>query len=268
MIRALLLAALCLLHPAAALAETRDSGLSGVSVPVLLYHRFGPSVTDSMTVTTDAFESHLTYMKAKGHTVITLRDLAEYSLGKGKMPRPRSVVITLDDGHKSVYTDLFPLIKKYRLPVTLFIYPSAISKAPYALTWDQLREMQGSGLVDIQGHTFWHPNFIKEKKRLGPTEYAAFARMQFSMAKTKLEKELGKTIDMMAWPFGIYDEELIRLAGEAGYKAAFTMERRNAGPHEKSMALPRYLITGAGREKSIAPILDPALKNMAAGNRP
>ncbi|TAN39313.1 MAG: polysaccharide deacetylase family protein [Nitrospirae bacterium] len=210
-----------------------------------------------MTVTTDAFESHLNYMKQKGHTVIRLRDLVDHFLGKGKIPRPRSVVITLDDGHKSVYTDLFPLIKKYRLPVTLFIYPSAISNAPYAMTWDQLREMQGSGLVDIQGHTFWHPNFKKEKKRLGPAEYAAFARTQFSRSKTRLEKELGQTIDMVAWPFGIHDEELIRLAGEAGYKAAFTMERRNAGPHENSMALPRYLMTGAGREKAIGPILDP-----------
>jgi peptidoglycan/xylan/chitin deacetylase (PgdA/CDA1 family) len=44
------------------------------------------------------------------------------------------VAITVDDGHLSVYTELYPLILKHRPPVTLFIYPSAISNASYALT--------------------------------------------------------------------------------------------------------------------------------------
>lgn len=54
---------------------------------------------------------------------------------------------------------MFPLLKKYQIPATLFIYPSAISNASYALTWDQLKEMKETGLIDVQSHTFWHPNF-------------------------------------------------------------------------------------------------------------
>jgi Polysaccharide deacetylase len=50
--------------------------------------------------------------------------------------------------------------------VTLFVYPSAVSNAAYALTWEQLRELQATGLVDIQSHTYWHPNFREEKRRL------------------------------------------------------------------------------------------------------
>ncbi len=91
--------------------------------PILLYHRFGPEVSDSMTVTTPVFESHLKYLKDNGYTVIPLRQLVDYFLGKGLMPPHRSVVIVVDDGHKSVYTEMLPLVKKsaFRLPFLLSI---------------------------------------------------------------------------------------------------------------------------------------------------
>jgi peptidoglycan/xylan/chitin deacetylase (PgdA/CDA1 family) len=103
---------------------------------------------------------------------------------------------------------MFPLIKKYRIPVTLFIYPSAICNAPYAMTWEQLREMKQSGLVDIQSHSYWHPNFNRDKRRMKSDEYDTFVDMQFGKSKEKLEKEVGGKVDMLSWPFGIYDREL------------------------------------------------------------
>jgi hypothetical protein len=52
------------------------------------------------------------------------------------------------------------------IPVSLFIYPSAISNASYELTWKQLKEMHASGLVDIESHTYWHPDLSMEKSHL------------------------------------------------------------------------------------------------------
>ncbi|MGD1074874.1 MAG: polysaccharide deacetylase family protein [Thermodesulfovibrionales bacterium] len=223
--------------------------------PILLYHRFGPVVADSMTVTTNVFESHLKYFKDNGYAVIPLRQLVDYYLGKGSPPPSRSVVIVADDGHKSVYTDMFPLIKKYHIPVTLFIYPSAISNASYAMTWEQLREMKKTGLIDFESHSYWHPNFKKERRRLNPDEYERFVKMQLKKSKEKIEKELGGKIDMLAWPFGIYDDDLIRNARETGYVAAFTIERRHASTSEKLMTLPRYLMTDADRGKAFESIV-------------
>jgi peptidoglycan/xylan/chitin deacetylase (PgdA/CDA1 family) len=120
------------------------------------------------------------------------------------------VVITVDDGHESVYTQMFPLVEQYRIPVTLFIYPSAISNASYAMTWEQLRELQGSGLFNIQSHTYWHPNFKHEKKRLTPEQYEKLVDLQLTKSKDILERQLGVHVDMLAWPFGIYDDELIK----------------------------------------------------------
>jgi peptidoglycan/xylan/chitin deacetylase (PgdA/CDA1 family) len=233
----------------------KEGNPPGTRIPILLYHRFGPSAVDSMTVTTTVFESQLKYLIENGYTVIPLRQLIDYRLGKRQTFPSRSLVITSDDGHQSIYTDMFPLIRKYRLPVTLFLYPSAISNASYALTWDQLKEMKTSGLVDFQSHTLWHPNFKKDRARLKPVEYENFVEIQLRKSKEKLEKELDIKVDMLAWPFGIFDDELIRKAAEAGYVATFTMERHHVNPSDNGMALPRYLITNGDREKAFGRIL-------------
>jgi peptidoglycan/xylan/chitin deacetylase (PgdA/CDA1 family) len=224
-------------------------------VPILLYHRFGPVVSDSMTVTTDVFRTQLEFIRKKGFNVIPLRQLVDFYLRKGPPPPPGSVVIVADDAHKSVYTDMLPLVKQYRLPVTLFIYPSAISNASYAMTWRQLKELKMTGLFDLQCHTYWHPNFKKEKKRLPGAEYEKLVDMQLKKSKARLEKELGVTIDMLAWPFGIYDDDLIRHASAAGYRAGFTIERRPAGSGENVMKVPRYLIQNSDKGKSFEAIL-------------
>jgi len=224
-------------------------------VPILLYHRFGPVVTDSMTVATTLFEFHLNYLRSNGYKVIPLRELTDYYLGKRRPLPPRSVVITVDDGHLSVYREMFPLIRKQQIPVSLFIYPSAISNASYAMTWGQLREMKETGLIDFQSHTFWHPNFKKEKTRLKPAEYETLVRTQFKKSKEKLEQELNVNVNMLAWPFGIYDDDLIHRAVEAGYVATFTMERQPATFSHNVQALPRYLMTNGETGKALVIIL-------------
>jgi hypothetical protein len=71
--------------------------------------------------------------------------------------------------------------------------------------------------------------------------------MQLKKSKEKLEKELNVKVTMLAWPFGIYDDELIRKAVEVGYVAAFTMERHYASLSDNIMALPRYLMVNSDK---------------------
>jgi peptidoglycan/xylan/chitin deacetylase (PgdA/CDA1 family) len=225
-------------------------------VPILLYHRFGPAVADRMTITAPLFESHLKSLGENGFRVIPLRRLTDYYLGKAPAPPPKSVVITADDGHRSVYSQMLPLVRTYNVPVTLFIYPSAISNASYAMTWEQLRELKKTGLFDIQSHTFWHPHFGKERKRLKPADYAKFVHMQMAKSKARLEKELGGRVDLLAWPFGgLPDRFLAERASAAGYVAAFTIVRRAASPSDDPMRLPRFLLVESNRGKSFEAIL-------------
>ncbi|MDD2335707.1 MAG: polysaccharide deacetylase family protein [Geobacteraceae bacterium] len=228
-------------------------------VPILLYHRFDTAVTDSMTVTTAVLESHLAYLRANGFRVIPLHRLVDWYLGKAPAPAPKSVVLVADDGHRSIYTWMLPIIRKYNVPVTLFIYPSAISNANYALTWDQLRALKKTGLFDIQSHSYWHPNFIKERKKLSQEEYQKFVDIQLKKSKGKLEQELGGQVDMIAWPFGgLPDLDLLEQARKAGYVAAFTIAHRAAVPQDSPMLLPRFLLHNSDKGKVFETILNPS----------
>ncbi len=225
------------------------------SVPILLYHRLGPVSPEEMTVTTPVFEAQLKLIQERGHKVIPLTQLLA-ALGDSALPMPeRAVVLTVDDGHRTVYSDMFPLIQRLKIPVTLFIYPSAISNADYAMTWAQLAEMKASGLVDIQSHTFWHPNFNVEKKRLAPAAYEKFVQDQLVKSKAVLEQRLGGKVDLLAWPFGIHDDQLAQWAQAAGYVAAFTIERRPVTRSDRIMALPRFIVTDLDRGNRFVSLL-------------
>ncbi|MFM0136334.1 hypothetical protein [Caballeronia grimmiae] len=115
----------------ATLAESR--------VVILVYHRFSNRVSDSMTVRTQTFEAQLRLLKEHGYQVVALRAVLAWLEDPSSALPPKAAVLTADDGHRSVYDVLFPIARRDRLPVTLFIYPSAISNADYALTWTHVR---------------------------------------------------------------------------------------------------------------------------------
>ncbi len=234
--------------------RARAADSADFAVPILVYHRFGPAVADNMTVTTAVFASNLEYLHDHGYTVIPLAKVVGCIRGDAPCDIPgKSVVITVDDGHRTVFSDMLPLVQRYRIPVTLFIYPSAISNASYAMTWDQLRELKQSGLFDIQGHTYWHPNFKIEKRRLSPQEYSAFVDMQLSKSRAAIAKRLDMTPpDMIAWPFGIVDDDLCAAAKKNGYIAGFTLQRKPATRSDDPMKLPRFLMTDGARGKAFA----------------
>jgi len=238
------------------LKQNRPQISQGVNVPILLYHRFGPTVADGMTIKTSVFEEHLKYLRDNGYHVIPMKALVDYMQKKGPAPAAKSVVICADDGHKSVYSDMYPLAKKYNVPVTLFIYPSAISNAKYAMTWDQLKTLKNTGLFDIQSHTFWHPNFKHDKKKMSPAEYEKSVNIQLKKSKDRLEKQLGVQITELAWPFGIYDDYLLKKAAEAGYQVTFTIEAHHVTTHDSLLKLPRYLLVNADQGKAFAQIVE------------
>lgn len=236
------------------LSALRPVFASEASVPILVYHRFDPAKAAAMTVTTPVFAEELAWLADRKIAVIPLHALVDRLRDGAPLPSS-SVVITADDGNRTVYTDMFPLILRYRVPVTLFIYPSAISNASYALTWDQIREMLRSGLIDVQSHTYWHPNFHTERSRLSPRDYEDFVTRQLTLSKSKLETALGVHVDLLAWPFGIYDAQLERLAAQAGYVAAFTIERTRARQGGNLFELPRYIVTDQDRGARFADLV-------------
>lgn len=224
-------------------APTRGVETPAHQVLIFDYHRFNTYRADSMTVRVSVFQYQLRYMAEHGYHFIPLARYVAYRMGKAPPPPRRSVVITMDDGNESVYKWALPLVEKYRIPVTLFIYPSAISNASYAMTWQQLRTLKATGLFNIQSHTYWHPNFKREQRRLTASQFNKFVDIQFRRSRETLDKKLGIKVSMLAWPFGIYNKQLEKKAYEDGYTAAFALDGRHAGDDDNIMQISRYLVT-------------------------
>ncbi|SEK10843.1 polysaccharide deacetylase family protein [Paraburkholderia diazotrophica] len=242
-----LLLVVCVLMAATLLAVPAGFAAQGVhpavaTVAILVYHRFSDTADDSMTVRVTTFEAHMRFLREHGYQIVPLRQIVAWLREPGATLPAKAVAITVDDGHESVYERLLPVAQREQLPVTLFIYPSAISNASYALTWEQLRIMQSTSLFDVQSHTWWHPNFNVERRRQSPAEFERFATTQLQHSRELIESRLGGHVDMLAWPFGVYDDEAMHIAGKLGYVAAFTLSSHRLDRSSPLLALPRFLM--------------------------
>ena len=224
-------------------------------IPILVYHRFAPAQPGLTTITIPAFEQQLDWLDAHHYQVVPLQTVTAWLSGAGPAPSPQAVVITVDDGYVSVFTQLYPIVLRRHLHVTLFIYPSVISNASYALTWEQLAEMQKSGLVDVQSHTYWHPNFRTERAHRTPADYSAFVDFQLGHSKAVLEQKLGIKVTMLAWPYGIFDPQLEAAARQAGYQYAFAFAGGVACSGGDLLAIPRIPVSGFMRADVFASLM-------------
>lgn len=190
-----------------------------IYVPILVYHGVFPhhpgQTPDQIQydVAPENFATQMTYLRDNGYHVISLLSYVD-ALIKGTPVAPKSVVITLDDGQKSVYVHAFPVLRKLGFTATFFIYPSAMeSGKPEFMRWEEVRDLQKGGM-DIGSHAYDHPylNKLTDPKTLN---------MEIVRSKATLEKQLGVPIDLFAYPFGAHkaprDDSLVKAAG---YKAA------------------------------------------------
>ncbi|MHB1949337.1 MAG: polysaccharide deacetylase family protein [Gammaproteobacteria bacterium] len=226
-----------------------------LNIPIILYHNLNPTIPGSMTVTPLKFEANLKLLKDNGFTFIPLKEAVEYLQGKRDTLPPKPVVLTADDGWESVYTYMYPIVKKLNIPATLFIYPESISSSKHFLTWDQLTELKNSGLFDIQGHTYSHPNFKIAKRKMSTAAYEQFVQKELFTSKKILEDKMGTKVTLLAWPFGIYNDYLEKQAAKAGYVMAFTIGYRVANRSFKPMEQPRFMIVDKLDEQTFKIIL-------------
>jgi len=202
-------------------------------MPVLMYHKIGVPQKDSklkkLWVSTKTFEKQLDWLLVRGYTTITLDDLAAYVRGGAALPI-KPVLITFDDGYKNNYTEVFPLLKARNAKANIFVVAGYVGKADdwhnpqdeswhSLLTWEQLREMQDSGLVGIGSHTMTHACLTElEPERVS---------WQLRESKKRLEDGLGREVHSIAYPFGAgaQDEDIRQRAKDAGYLLDFSIKQ-------------------------------------------
>jgi len=193
------------------------------TVPVLVYHKFSKRTSDRMTVREDAFEEQMAFLKRNGYRVITLDDLFAFLDGKRPIPS-KSVVITFDDGWRSMYEIAYPILRKYGYPATLFVYTDLIRPSASTLDWDKIREMARNGM-DIQCHTKTHRSLGKIEADESFQEYFEAIRAELVESARIIKRQTNKDVKYLAYPFGDTNSLVIAMAGRLGFQGAVTVVR-------------------------------------------
>ncbi len=211
-----------------------------VFVPILMYHHIdvNPKPEDpvwaSLFVTSDQLNSQLEYLTAHGYTSITLDELYAALNNKATLPK-QPIVLTFDDGYRTFYTNAYPLLKKYNVKATEFVI-TQVEGAPAYLTWDQILEMDKSGLVRFGAHTRHHPNL--------PDLSQTSIINEVQGSKSDLEDHLKKEITWFAYPYGGYTNSVVEVVRNAGFKGAVSTIYGAGQSSSKLYIEPRIMVDG------------------------
>jgi len=208
------------------LRERNKGGLSAEgfqTIPILTYHRFSEDCNSPLCMPTRVFDLQMRYLKENGYRVITPEELLDFLEYRHGLPK-KSVLLTMDDGYRSVYNIAYPILKKYGFTATLFIYTNFVGVSRMAITWDQLTEMKADGFT-IGSHTLSHSDLTKPKEGETEPEFIARITEEIQGSKKILDQKLAQDTCVFAYPFGYYDQRSINIARRAGYKMAMSVRR-------------------------------------------
>ncbi len=193
-------------------------------VPVLVYHNLGPEHKGRMLMAGSKFAEEMRYLKEHGYRVISMRDFLEFSEGKRQLPR-KAVVLTFDDGYRSFREFAEPLLKQLGFSATLFVYTDYVGAGRNALSWKDLRELQDAGF-DVEAHSKTHGD-LRRKAGESDADYAARMRAELGVPQNLFRQHLGRPATIVAYPYGAWDDDLLKQLDQYGYSAAFTVRRES-----------------------------------------
>ena len=126
-----------------------DGEKSKNSLAVLMYHYFydktkGEKGKNGNWMEISKFEEQLKFLKENDYYFPTWEEVADFVDGKVDLPK-KSVVVTMDDGHKSLYKLAIPLLDKYKIPATAFIITKKFNSSNL--------EKYKNSTIDFESHT-------------------------------------------------------------------------------------------------------------------
>jgi len=233
---------------------------------VLCYHAVSPTWPAALSVTQDALERQLSSLVRRGYRGATLHDAL------ASEPKGRRVVVTFDDGFRSVLDLAFPVLNRLGLPATLFVVTDHVGMeepqgwpgveqwldGPHRLeldflTWSELRRLADAGW-EIGSHTRTHP-------RLTELDDHALTE-ELSGSRARCEEMLDRSCYSLAYPYGTYDNRVVQAASAAGYEAAVTLPRSFA--RAEPLAWPRVGVYHSDGRMIFAAKVSPAVRALRA----
>lgn len=213
-------------------ADTSES----IDLPVVMYHSLlkDRAYHGEYVISPDDFESDLKYLMDHGYETVLIEDLINYTKG-GSLPE-KPVLITFDDGYYNNY--LYGMEIAQRLNCKFVVSPIATvtelftnspdENAYYShLTWDMLKEMSDSGLVEVQNHsydmhTIGKRKGIRQKQGESNEDYAKAISDDLLKAQEEIEGHIGKRPTAFAYPFGAVSKSTPEIVKSLGFSATLT----------------------------------------------
>ncbi|MBR8461686.1 polysaccharide deacetylase family protein [Campylobacter sp. faydin G-105] len=190
---------------------------------VLMYHSISEHMGekfDKWRVKPKDFESQMRYLSKNGFKSYFISELVALK----NLP-PKAVCITFDDGYADNYTNAFEILRRFNLKATIYLVPNkeqnhwekGLKHHLQMLDNKQIIALQNSGLVEFGAHTLNHVNLTK----INPND----AQIELKNSKEQVEKLTGKSCVSLAYPYGKFDENIVRIAKEVGYTNAVIVKR-------------------------------------------
>lgn len=189
---------------------------------VLMYHSIEKQHNekfDKWRVKPFDFEKQIKWLYKNGFKSYTISELCDLN----SIPK-KSVVITFDDGYESVFLNAFSVLKKYNFKATIYLLPNQTTNhweskntafISNMLKNDQILDMIESGLIEFGAHTINHVNLLTCDNQ----------KNEIENSKHEVEKITGKKCESFAYPYGKFDENIINLVKNSGFKNAVIVKR-------------------------------------------
>lgn len=210
---------------------------SSTKATVLIYHKFNEPNSPSTSISTEVFEKQITFLLKKGYNIISIDELVDALYRKRPFPE-KAVVITIDDGYRTTYTEAFPVLKKYNLPFSVFLYMEGIGRFPAYMTVEQLMDMARYDKVTFGLHSYYH-------KPLGSITDRNFLEEDTKKAIKRFRKLFSFAPRYYAYPYGEYNMTVLQVIKDLGLEAAFTQDPFNVSPKTDPYLIPRVPMVGS-----------------------
>ncbi len=230
--------------PTDAPAGQQASSEEQLRLPVAMYHHMLTSASrlGDYVISPDQFEADLQYIQKCGYTTVSAAELIDWAENGADLPE-KPILITFDDGFESVYQYAYPLLQKYQMKAVvsiigkhtdLFSDPDEPRNVNWShLSWDQCREMQQSGLVEIENHTYnMHENTsgkrygIRIKGGESQKDYREALLGDVGALNEQIKEEIGVFPEVFAYPFGALCKQSRPILEEMGFKIILTCEEK------------------------------------------
>lgn len=224
---------------------TPDAGADKrqVRLPILMYHYIEPwpptasALRQNLTVRPEDFAAQMAYLHEQGYSTLSLYDLME-ALALGKTLPERAVVLTFDDGYRSLMDYAVPEMQKYNFTGTVFVITELMDREFEAyLTWPQAEALYAQGWK-IEPHTKTHDELAGQGRD--------FQLYQLLGSMQTVEAHIGVAPRFFCYPAGKYDAVTLQLARELNLWGAVTTEPGRWHTLAEQFTLSRVRVDGQG----------------------